>query len=371
MASTKPAAAPRRSSSGRDSKRKDEPDVSPARWAGVAFVITAIVAAIMLGVVSPSDPAGAPGAVAAEALITPAPTELDTRKPIVVPSIINPEEGMTKEVRIPVTVELPKDELPRKTLKLLILRGDDIAGQLDEPKTGDTAVVHDVQLVEGPNELAAVLSGPGGFGPRSAPVLVTVDRDALDLTIIAPEDKHKTFEENILVEGTSEVRSEVLVRNEANGWKTLETVGSTGEFSVLVPLKRGVVNPIEVTSEDDAKVPKTARVKVTRLDGKPKVKVKAIDPIKRSALPKKIKVQVVVTDAKGQPMKNAEVFFSLGGPNRTAETATISTNANGRANWTTSVSGSSSLADALELVVKATSALSEDSRTVRQTIEFD
>ena len=374
MASAK-GTTTRRASSSRSPKRKDdEHHVSPARWAGVAFVIVAIVAAVVLGMVSPSDPSpqtpGAPADVA-EASPTPIPTTLDTRVPVAQPVITNPIDGMTKEIDFPVTVDLPDEELPKRLLRLYTISGEnDIVGELDKPKPGTKVTVPSVRVDTGEHVLTAVLDGPAGWGPRSEPLYLTVDRNAPDLAITKPKNKHSTYESKIVIEGTSEVGADVVVTNETLGNSVQEVVGNSGTFDVVVRLKKGVTNKIVATSRDQAEVKRTATVRVTRLDGVPRVKIKQVPAVKRSSLPAKLRIVVYVTDAKGKPIPEAQVDLTLGAPDRTALAATEFTNADGRAVWRPTDEPSSSTADALELAVTVTSPLSGDSKQATQTIEF-
>ena len=212
MASTKSSTTTRRASSSRKSQGKDEQEVSPARWAGVAFVITAIVAAIVLAMISPSDPGiSTPGTAAgatpdaADASPTPEASVLDGEPPTAQPAIVNPLDGKsTSEVIIPVTVEVPKEDLPRDTLRLVILRGNEVLKEKTKPKTPGTFTIEGVGIDPGANELTAVLSSVGGgFGPRSEPVVIVVDEDMAGLEIIAPQNKAKTYEMTVLIEGTA------------------------------------------------------------------------------------------------------------------------------------------------------------------------
>jgi len=371
MASAKPATTSRRSSSGKSPKKKgEEPEVSPARWAGVAFVIVAIMAAIVLAVISPSDPSPAPAEVAPEASPTPSPTALDTRVPTAQPRITNPVTGPTRELDFPVTVDLPEEELAKRWLTLYILRGEEEVGKLDKPKSGGSVTVPSVRVDPGPNELTAVLSGPGGFGPRSEPILLTVDRNAPELALTAPKNKTETYEARIVVEGTSEVGADVAITNETTGAKVKEVVGNSGTFDATVRLKRGVTNKIVASSIDGAGIKRSKTVRVTRLDGTPKIKIQDIDPVRRSDLPKKVRIVVDVKDADGKPMADARVDYLLGAQDRTTLNETLFTDADGRSVWRPIIEPSSSVADALELSVTVTSSLSGDSKDGARTIAF-
>jgi hypothetical protein len=144
------------------------------------------------------------------------------------------------------------------------------------------------------------------------------------------------------------------------------TVGNSGTFDASIKLKRGVTNEIVATSVDEAGIPRTETVRVDRLDGRPRIKVRG-GPVNRS--PGNIRIVVDVTDAKDKPLKEAQVEFALGGPASAVETETLYTNADGRAVWKTTVEPGSPNDDALELVVTATHPDSGETKRVPKTLE--
>ena len=371
MASTKSATTTRRSSSGKRGKKKDESEVSPARWAGVAFVITAIIAAMALAMISDSDSGSEPASPASADLVEPSPvasaSPLDDRVPTAQPRITNPDEGETSELIVPVTVDVPSDELGKKVLDLLVLRGEEVLKEFEEPKPGEKVTVQGVELALGPNELTAVLKGPGGWGPRSEPVVVTVNRDLKQLTIVAPEDGYETYDDTVVLEIDGEPGSRVLVKNQTNTFEQPVTLGPNGQGDVTVTLKKGVANRVQASHRDGARVLKTEKLRVKRLDPRPRVKIKDIAPIDASGLPAKVKVQVTVTDADGNPMPGAKIDYELGGPGRIAMDDVGFTNDKGRATWNPTVADSSSDTEEIQLTVTVQSALSDDVKPVVKT----
>ncbi|RKY17758.1 MAG: hypothetical protein DRQ55_15010 [Planctomycetota bacterium] len=361
MASAKPAATSRRNTSGKGPKKSDEPEISPARWGGVALVIAAIIAAITLAVISPSDPdtTAQPGIAGVDSTPTPAPSVLDTRVPTAQPTIVSPGEGPTPEYEISVTVAVPEEEdIPRKDLTLVVLRGDEELGKVLKPKPGTKVKVEGVRLLKGSeNELTAALKGPGGLlGPRSNPVLVTQDPDAPSLAITSPAKGYDTYDKTVIVAGTSEVGAEVRITNEANsfGPKTV-VVPASGEFSISVPLK---VGPNRILAESENQIGQTQprRIKVVRKDGRPTIdNVKYPRRIPKSTLPKTIRVVVDVVDSKGKEMEGATVAYTLGAPGYPAVKADEETGPNGHSVWNVRVEPSDALTDTLELSVTVTS----------------
>jgi hypothetical protein len=372
MASAKDGGTTRRADPSRSRGKRQEPVVSPARWAGVALVIAAIVSAVFLAMISPSEPASdaedaGPAAIAAAPSPSPSATSVDVAVPVVIPVITNPKSGtLTPEFEIGVTVDVPDDDtVPRKHLQLHVYTGNEIT-TFEKPKPGSTVTVQGVRLTPGENTLTAALGSPAGPGPVSDPVVVTLDEDAPRLVITSPKNKSETYEKGVTVEFSSEVGARVRIRNEANKFdQPEEVVNSSGEGSIFVPLKRGVRNHIVATSVDQAGQPQEAFVNVFRIDGRPSVKLKFPETVKP---PEEIRIVAEVTDANGKAMPDAEVHFSLGGPSRTTLSESRATNEKGRAPWVVEVSGSSSPADALELGVTVISPITGEKRSVDRAI---
>lgn len=371
MASAKSGGTTRRSNSGRSSKKSQEPGVSPARWAGVALVIAAIVGAVFLAMISPSDSnepsrAGTQVAEVESTMLEPGPspsasaTAIDVPIPVVAPEIVVPKDGrVTGEYEFQVTVAVPDDRtVARKHLVLHIYNNGQHTKTSEKPKPGTEVTVEGIRLAPGTNALTAVLGSPAGPGPASEPVSVVLDEDIPPLEIVAPKDKHETYEDSVLVEVTSEVDANVTIHNVANDHDLDVTIGPSGSASEVIRLKRGK-NRIKATSVDQAGQRRKYEIAVTRLDGRPTVKLKVPDSVKP---PAEVRIVAEVTDARKQPMRDADAHFTLTAPNQSTLTQTVTTNAKGRAVWEVDISGSSSPADAL-LVGVTVEAPSGDERT--------
>lgn len=370
MASAKSAPLPRRSTPTRGSKSGDETQVSPARWAGVALVMLAILAAAVLAILSPgdSDTGQQPGGLS-EPSPTPGASPVDGRLPTTTP-IISSAQTLTAEVEIPVIVQMPADEaLPRKQLTLVLLRGDEEIGSEPRPKPGAEVTVYARLLEGGVNVITAALQSEAGLGPRSEPVLVTQDKDAPGLEITSPEDGAETSDKAIMVTGTSEVGAQVHISNKAKGVKSKPkplVVGDSGEFEKSVALGYGK-NVITVESKDQAGHTQRREVQVTRLDGRPVIKAFSVPRrIKRSSLHSQIKVMVEVVDQGGKKMPGAAVAFTLGASGF-SDTDEGTTDADGRYQWRPRLQPSGPLTDGIEVAVTVTSTTGdtvEDSRQI-------
>jgi hypothetical protein len=355
MASAKAGGTTKRTSPSRGSSKGQQSDVSPARWAGVALVMAAIVGAIVMAMISPSGAGESsqpsqPGSVAEVPAPSPtaAVTAVDVPIPVAQPVITSPTDGTsTPEIEIAVTVDIPDDTtVRRRDLELHVYNGSEVT-TVERPAPGTTVTVEGVRLAPGANTIAAVLGSLAGPGPASDPVVVILDETQTKVEIISPQNKTETYDDVIPVQFTSEVGATVRVVNEANTFDDQAVVGPSGEHSLSVRLKRGK-NRIVATSVDEAGQRQEATVNVVRLDGRPKAKLKYPRSVKP---PGKVRIVVDVTDSKGAPMPDAEVHFSLGGTGRVTVTEQGVTNDRGRAVWNTTVATSTSPAATAELGV--------------------
>jgi len=300
----------------------------------VALVIAAIIGAIALAVISPSDPKPSePGGLPpVSATAGPDAGPVDAPIPTERVSIIIPTPAVISEVDIEVTVDVPKAEIPRERLFVVILRNGVSVAEEPKRKAAGKQVVPGVRLLEGANELTAALRGPGGLGPLSEPVLMTVDRDAPRLSITSPENGATTFEDLIEITGTSEPGAEVRIRNLTAVSDETIVVGPNGTYQQIVPLKKDT-NKIVVTSTDAAGMDRKVKISVERLGGKPVIKLAAPKELERSLLPKEVRISVQVTDSAGENIEGAMVSYSLGGLQRIAETFVEETNSKGKSSW--------------------------------------
>jgi hypothetical protein len=249
------------------------------------------------------------------------------------PEITAPRDGsVIGEWYADVSVTIPEETLPRRSLALVILRQGSEAKRMARPQPGSSVTVRDVPLLEGENVLSAALEGPGGLGPASDPVAVTQDRDAPVLGITSPQDGTETIETTIDLAGTSEAGASVTIANAAKGWDNTLRVGPSGTFEISVPLALGR-NRISVHSTDSAGMEQRSMVAVQRKDGRPVIELNAPKRVARRELPRQIRVVVDVTDVEGREIEGATVSYSLGGPGWTAQDWVDETNAGGRSAW--------------------------------------
>jgi glucodextranase-like protein len=338
MATARPVGTVRRAGSATGGPGTASPEIPPARWAGVALVIAALIGTIALGVLSPGDSlspelaAGAPTETQApQATIVPGG---DIRVPSARPVITAPRtDSVGSEWDIGVTVDVPQEKLPSRFLDLVIFRDGQEVKRQSRPARGKPVTVRGgVRLNPGRNELTAALAGPGGFGPVSEKVIVHLDSDAPVLEITAPENGTETLESSLDVAISSDPGAALVVHNQATDREVRETVGPSGAVSVSVRLDPGR-NRIDVTSTDDAGMRQDKSVVVVRKDGSPKIELTVPKQVRRADLPRRLRIAVLVTDADGNEIPDATVNFSLSGLGWDTQSNPDRTDASGRAEW--------------------------------------
>jgi hypothetical protein len=339
MASAKPVSPVRGRTSGSSGSAPGKgagPEISGARWAGIALVIASLLGAVALAVFSPSDGQApvSPSPGIPSTSPSPLASVLETRVPTARPQITSPKTGwLVKEWYIDVVVKIPEEKLPRRILELVILRDDQEIGRLPRPDTGGSVTLEEVELVAGENVLTAALRTVAGRGPASESVTVTQDRNAPDLEITSPATATETIEDSVSITGTSEAGVSVTVENPGVPFETTMGVGPSGEFEVNVPLDLGR-NRITVRSTNDAGMDRQDTVIVVRADGRPRIATfNAPKSVARSELPTEIRVVVEVTDAKGEEIEDAIVSYSLGGLGWTGQRFEDRSDGNGRSVW--------------------------------------
>jgi hypothetical protein len=351
MASSKPAATIRRASKKPGSS---EPEIPRGTWAGVGLVVAALLGAVALAVISPSDPTGNTAAITIPVeSADPGGTVIDGRLPTERPQILDPDDGdVIKDIEIDIRVAVTRDPLPPGELMLQILR-DGVMVREKKPRQLTEVRFDGIRLRQGTNVLTAALSGPGGLGPLSEPITVVVDQDGPSLEVLAPKINTETFESSVVVSGTSEPGVKVQVNNRSKEWEDATTVGPGGTFEQSVPLVEGKNRIVIVATDTVGNNSKETRV-VSKQNGRPSVALSVPKRIKASSLPSELKISADVTDANQQPIPGADVTFTLIQPLRSTETHETVTDDDGRATWRAPIAKRTGGDDVIKIAVKVT-----------------
>lgn len=307
-------------------------EVSRARWLGVGFVMLALAATVVLAATAPAAPtldAGPPATPRPSTMASTGSLPGSGTAPREAPGIVPPEDTATNDRDLDLRITLPELE-PGPRLRLHVFRnGKKVA---DVKARDQEALVKGIRLRPGANTITAALDGPGGLGPVSAPLVMTLDTEAPSLRVSAPRDGQIVDDPSITVRGTSDPGALVTVANAARGAPFAVTPGPDGVFRVAVPLASGL-NRIRVRSEDDLGNSRTADVEITRgaFQADLELRLKPAS-LKLERLPSQVTVTLTVTDAVGRPVDGARVIFSIGPFGQPTEVYPTSTK-DGRAVW--------------------------------------
>lgn len=325
-----PARSGRRGSVGARAAAADTP-LSPWRRAGVAVIAGALGLSVILAMGGARTPVAPPGPDGPDPTQRPAATATaaapaDTTVPVIAP----PDPAITTETDWPARISIPDPGIPVDDLKLRIYRnGEDIL--LVKVKELDST--RKIPLRRGENRIEVALVTPEGEGPRSAPVLITLDTQPPRIEVDAPRDGAIVTTTLVEVRGTSEPGLEILVRNTTNGAEQRITTAGDGTFALEIRAGEGQ-NRIVLAAEDAAGNTREVTLIVTVGTGEGQATLKvAPSTIRLAELPATIVIRAEVRDVDGKPADGVIVDFSLAVPGLEAEVWEATTDADGIATW--------------------------------------
>jgi hypothetical protein len=260
------------------------------------------------------------------------PTQVITGKvPAAAPVLTEPLSGLTAKNTWSTRTTLPATGIARSDLRLRIYRADKQVLEL-KVKAGKSMPVRNIPLKSGGNVVTAAFVGPGGEGPRSKAVSITLDDVAPQLSLSQPQDQDIVNAPNVTVLGQTEGGLQITARN-LTLQKTLTTsADGTGVFSVALPLASGA-NDLEITTADALGNPAYVVMTITRGAGVASVQLTLTrTQFRVNALPAAFDVNLKVVDANGRPVDGAAVTFSLSPPGVPTSTY-FATTADGHARW--------------------------------------
>lgn len=261
-----------------------------------------------------STPTPAPsGAIALDTPLLEAPPEPYTNQPTIalhgtIPAAFVGRSGFA--IRVYVTVP---DQAPKLVREL-------------EVGATATFTVTGLELAPGRNDFTATLVGPSGTESDPSPVVtIVLDTQAPKVTIRSPKNDAVVSTDRVEITGTTQGRSTVVARNEANAATASATAGNDGAFSLTLPLVPGV-NGITVTATDPAGNTGSAVLSIRRGSGQLTTTLTANRYRFRLAdLPANLQLELSVSDPNGRPLAGASVLFTIsipGIPPITNETVT-------------------------------------------------
>jgi len=205
------------------------------------------------------------------------------------------------------------------------------------PVGASNQLIVPVTLTEGGNNFTATLLGPGGESEPSPLATWILDTVPPEIALASPANGATVNRQAVDLVGSTQPRSTLVARNEANSGSTTGIAGADGSFSMALPLQPGT-NGISITATDPAGNSSTTVISVLRGSGVLSAALTSSTfRISIGSLPAAVELAVLVTDPDGRPLEGAAVTFTLSIPGIQVVTSDAVTAGDGRAVFRTTV----------------------------------
>ena len=287
--------------------------------------------------------AGAVGSTVSDFIAGVTATPVPSPTPVVTshaPSIESPTEPYTNQESVDLVVIVP-DELagdPDHRLRVYLALKDQSPAPIQEaPLAAGQRTIIPVTLTKGTNDFSVTIVGPGGESESSPLVRWILDLTKPPIRLSAPRHEAVINRKAVTLEGRTQGRTTLIVRNQETGDSVSGTAANDGTFALTLPITTGP-NPLKITATDPAGNVNVAELTVTRGSGRLRASLSASAySISQSHLPQAIRLTVTVDDPDGKPLEGAQVIFTLSVPGIPTVTGNATTDANGRAIFETTI----------------------------------
>ena len=256
------------------------------------------------------------------------------------PTVEEPTEPYTKESTVDLVVTVPLAVVGDATqrIRVYLALKDQVATAIQEaPLAATPKTIIPVTLNKGINDFSVTIVGPGGESARSPVVRYVLDQAPAKITITSPLEGAVVNGQSVDIVGKSQGRSTIIAHNAANGSSITGTAASDGTFSLSVALGIGI-NEIAITGTDPAGNVNEMVLTVRRGNGKLTATLGAsFYRISVTKLPQDLTLRATVSDPDGNALVGAAITFTLSIPGIPTVSGDMQTDANGRAEFTTSV----------------------------------
>lgn len=256
------------------------------------------------------------------------------------PVIASPTEPYTNRPSADLEITIPQAYVGSTTARIriyLTLEGQAAAPVAEVPPGSTVHLIVPVTLTAGRNDFSATLID-GAVESDSSPVVTFIlDTEPPPIALTSPKDGATVNSETVTLTGTSQPRTTLLARNEANGTSISGQAGTDGGFALDLPLVAGS-NSIRITGTDPAGNVGELVLSVVRGSGTLTAALTASAyQVRASSLPLSIQLTVLVTNPDGQALAGAAVTFNLTVPGIPPIAKDVVTGADGRATFTTTL----------------------------------
>ncbi|MEO7663614.1 MAG: hypothetical protein ABIV26_00690 [Candidatus Limnocylindrales bacterium] len=270
-------------------------------------------------------------------------TPVPSSTPIVVadaPVIASPSEPYTNQPRADLEVTVPGDLVGDSGIHVkvyLTLEGQLPAPVAEVPIGSTIRLIVPVDLTPGRNDFYATIVEAGLESEASPVVTFILDTEPPVFAISAPKSGAKVNHPGVALIGTTQPRTTILARNEANGTSVSGVAGTDGKFSLSLVLEPGP-NGIRMTGRDPAGNSGELILSIVRGNGMLTATLSASSSrISVASLPASLQLGVLVTDPDGKPLEGATVTFNLTVPGIQPIAKEAVTGGDGRATFTTTL----------------------------------
>ena len=256
------------------------------------------------------------------------------------PLIRPPTEPYTNHTTIDLDLTLPSDVVgdPNAEVRVYLALEGQAPAPIDQKPVGATPqMIFPVELTPGRNDFSATIIHGQTESEPSPIVTFVLDTEAPPIHVISPKNSATVNADTVTVQGSTQGRSSIGARNDANGISVVATAESDGTFAISLPLEAGP-NAIKITITDPAGNVAESVLNVVRGSGTLTATLSASSyRISAARLPATIQLAVLVTDPDGHPLEGASVTFSLTVPGIPPITFDATTAGDGRAVFSTTL----------------------------------
>ncbi|MGZ8437297.1 MAG: hypothetical protein ACXWXR_02005 [Candidatus Limnocylindrales bacterium] len=256
------------------------------------------------------------------------------------PTLQAPTEPYTQDSTVDLVVTVPPGVIGDSSQRIrvyLALKDQSPVPIQEAPLAATAKTVIPVELTKGINDFSVTIVGPGGESQPSAVIRYVLDQAPAKITIASPTEGAVVNGETVDIVGKTQGRSTLIAHNAANGASVTGTAASDGTFTLSLALGTGI-NEITITGTDPAGNAKDMVLTVRRGNGKLTATLGASAyRISVARLPTDLTLRVTVSDPDGHALVGAAVTFTLSIPGIPTVTGDEVTDADGRAEFTTSI----------------------------------
>lgn len=256
------------------------------------------------------------------------------------PLIKPPTEPYTNSPTIDLEMTLPNDVIGDQdaVVRVYLALEGQAPAPIDQRPVGATPkMIFPVTLTPGRNDFTATIVEGDTESEPSPIVTFILDTEPPPIHITSPTEGATVNADTVTIQGSTQGRSSIGARNEANGFSIVGTAESDGTFAISLPLETGP-NAITISITDPAGNAAQAVLNALRGSGTLAATLSSSAyRISAAELPATIQLAVLVTNPDGQLLAGASVTFSLTVPGIPPITFDTTTGGDGRAAFSTTL----------------------------------